>query len=349
MGGISEIDANLRVDTKINKDDIRFYDVKNAPFQIYGVRYDNGKFRRLPEQVACGVNKGVAELHACTAGGRVRFCTDSPYIAIYVKIPNVGRYPHMPLTCSAGLDLYVWDEGQRYVKSFMPPYGMVDGYESVIELPYGDMREYTINLPLYSEVSELYVGIRNTASLAAPREYTTQKPVVFYGSSITQGACASRPGRAYESILSRRFDFDYINLGFSGHARGEREMAEYISQLDMTAFVYDYDYNAPTIAHLEETHQRMFQIVRKANPELPILLLSRPKYYLTQGEEERLVIIRKTFQNAQASGDRNVYLLDGRTLMEMAGGEGTVDDTHPNDLGFASMAEAVGAVFEKIL
>ena len=349
MSNIAQLDSNFKVDTKINKDDIRFYDIKTAPFQIYGVTYENGKFRRLPEAVAKRVNDRVAILHACTAGGRVRFRTDSPYIAICAKMPDIRRHSHFALTGSAGFDLYLWDEGERYVKTFMPPYGMEGGYESVIELPYTDMRDYTINFPLYSEVSELYVGISDCASILAPRQYTIEKPVVYYGSSITQGGCASRPGRSYESILSRRFDMNYINLGFTGNARGEDEIAEYIRDLDMTAFVYDYDHNAPTLSHLEETHERMFKIIRQKNPKLPIIMMSRPKYYLTEEESRRLAVIQKTFHNAKARGDDNVYLLDGRTLMKMAENEGTVDGTHPNDFGFASMAMALGDVLEKIL
>lgn len=349
MSNIAQIDSNFKVETKIDKDDIKFYDVKDAPFQICGVKYEDGKFRRLPEQVAERVSKGVSALHTNTAGGRVRFRTDSPYIAIYIKMPNVGKFSHMPLTGSAGLDLYVEDEGVRYVKTFIPPYDMVDGFESVIEVPYTDMRDYTIDLPLYSDVSALYIGLSDRATIAEPRQYTIEKPIVFYGSSITQGGCASRPGNAYDHTLSRRFDFDYINLGFSGGARGELPIAEYIRDLDMQVFVYDYDHNAHTLQLLEETHERMFKIIRQAHPELPIIIMSRPKYHLRDIEQTRLEIIQRTFHNAKAKGDQNVYMLDGKTLMEMAGDEGTVDNSHPNDLGFASMAKAVGAVLEKIL
>lgn len=350
MMKISEIDSNFKVETKINKDDIRFYDIKTELFQIYGVNHENGKFRRLPEKIAQTVNDRVAVLHACTAGGRVRFRTNSPYIAINAKMPDIRRHSHMALTGSAGLDLYVWEDGkERYVKTFMPPYGMEDGYESIIENLDTDTKDYTINFPLYSEVSELYVGISDGASISAPRRYTIEKPVVFYGSSITQGGCASRPGTSYESILSRRFDMNYINLGFSGNARGEVEIAEYIRDLDMTAFVYDYDHNAPTVAHLEETHERMFRIIRDAKPTLPIIIMSRPKYYWTEEETRKFEIIQKTFTNAKAKGDNNVYLIDGKTLMKLAGNEGTVDGTHPNDLGFASMASAIGAVMEEVL
>ena len=179
--------------------------------------------------------------------------------------------------------------------------------------------------------------------------YRIEKPVVYYGSSITQGGCASRPGSAYESILSRRFSCDHINLGFSGNAKGEKEMAEYISGLDMAVFVYDYDHNAPSVEHLQMTHEPMFKRIRSAHPDLPIVMMSRPRPKLSPKEEQRLEIIRTTYRNALQSGDRNVYLIDGRTLMQMAGNEGTVDTDHPTDFGFTSMAKTISEVFEQIL
>jgi hypothetical protein len=117
----------------------------------------------------------------------------------------------------------------------------------------------------------------------------------------------------------------------------------------MSVFVYDYDRNAPTIEHLENTHERMFRFIREAKPDLPIVLMSRPKYRLTDDEKQRFDIIKKTYENAVAAGDTNVYLIDGGTLMALAKDDGTVDDCHPNDLGFASIAKAVGDLLEKIL
>lgn len=349
MSNISLIDSNFKVESQIKESDIRFYDVNQSPFRIYGVFYESGKFRRLPENVAKTVNTGVYGLHANTAGGRVRFKTNSPYIAINAKMPCIGKMPHFALTGSAGFDLYICDEADRYVKTFVPSFDIQDGYESIIYFNSSEMREVTINFPLYSEVSELYIGLRDGSFVGEPKGYKTDKPIVYYGSSITQGACASRPGNSYQSILSRRLNADHINLGFSGSARGELEIAEYISGLDMSAFVYDYDYNAPSAEHLNNTHQKMYRIIREANPDLPIVLMSRPKIRLTDDEMFRLAIITKTYEDAKAAGDENIYLLDGGTLMALAQDEGTVDDCHPNDLGFVSMAKALGDLLEKII
>ncbi len=349
MMDIASIDPNFRVESKIDKPDVRYYDVKQPPFRIFGVYYDDGKFRRMPERVAAQVNPRVHVLHSNTAGGRVRFKTDSPYVAVFSKMPSIGKMPHFPLTGSAGFDLYVSEETERYVGTFSPPFAIEDGFEGVLDFPDARMREITVNLPLYSDVSELYIGVSKSAVIEAPKPYLPLKPIVYYGSSITQGGCASRPGMSYESILSRRFGIDYLNLGFSGNARAEETIAEYISGLEMSVFVYDYDHNAPTVEHLANTHERMFRTIRAAQPELPIVLLARPKYRLTDEEKKRLEIIRKTYQNAKDGGDRNVYLIDGPTLMQYAGDEGTVDNCHPTDFGFASMARVLGDLLEKIL
>lgn len=343
---ISEIDKNFKVETKLNKSDIVFYDVKSEPFSLYGVFYENEKFRRLPEGVAKSVSDGVYWLHANTAGGRVKFKTSSKYIAIHTKMPYVGKMPHFALTGSCGFDLYI---DEKYKASFVPPFDLTDGYEGIIELGSKKMREITINFPLYSDVSEIYIGLSKDAKVEKSQGYLTKKPIVYYGSSITQGGCASRPGNAYEAIVSQRLNVDHINLGFSGNAKAEREISDYICSLDMSAFVYDYDHNAPTLEHLELTHERMFKEIRKAKPTLPIIMMSRPKYNLNKDEKKRLEIIKRTYENAKNSGDNNVYFISGKTLMKLCHDEGTVDSCHPNDLGFFSMASALIKLLKEII
>ena len=117
----------------------------------------------------------------------------------------------------------------------------------------------------------------------------------------------------------------------------------------MSVFIYDYDHNAPSVEHLENTHETMFKIIREANPSLPIVMLSRPKYFPTEEEVERIAIIRKTYENALAKGDKNVYFIDGKTLMQICQNEGTVDGCHPTDLGFFSMAQTLITLLKTIL
>ena len=349
MRDISKIDKNFAVQTNIGKDDVVFYDPQQAPFEINGVYYDNGQFRRLPESVAKATNEGVWSLHANTAGGRIRFRTDSPYVAIVVKMPEVLKRSHFSLTGSIGFDVYAHDGDTWFCKSFVPPFDIVDGYESVIDMTTGGMKEIVVHMPLYSEVSEVYIGLCDSAKVEPPTPYAVQTPVVFYGSSITQGGCASRPGNAYENMISRRLNVDHVNLGFSGSARGEDVIADYIKGLDMSVFVYDYDENAPTPEHLQNTHERMFLKIREANPTLPIVMLTRPKHRLVEHEVRRLEIVKTTYENAKARGDENVYFIDGLTLLQWSGIDGLIDNCHPNDLGFYSMASALEPVLKTIL
>ncbi len=345
MLDISKIDSNFVIETQICKEDVKFFKIDEAPFKIYGVFKEKGKYRRMPDNIAQKVSEGVYQLHTNTAGGRVRFITDSPYIAIHSKMDGLGKMPHFALTGSIGFDLYV---NNYYAKTFVPPFNIEDGYESIFEFDKKEEREITINFPLYSNINELYIGLQKNALLKEAKPYKNAKPIVYYGSSITQGGCASRPGMSYEAIVSREFNCDYVNLGFSGNAKAEDEIIEYIKNLDMCVFVYDYDYNAPTIEHLEKTHEKMFKAIREKKPALPIIMMNRPKYYLTDLEKTRKEIIETTYKNALNAGDKNVYYIDNIALTKLCKDSGNVDNCHPTDFGFASMAEALINVLREI-
>ncbi len=353
MNSISQVDLNFKIETKINKPDIEFHNARSTPFKIYGVFYENGKFRRMPEAVAGRVSDGVRFLHSNTAGGRVAFKTDSPYVAIHAKMTNIGKMSHFTLAGSVGFDLYLRNpktgKNEEYFATFVPPYDINDGYESVVDFSGAKLREVVINLPLYSDVTELYIGLSKNAMIQPPTDYETKEPIVYYGSSITQGGCASRAGMSYQAILSRRLSADHINLGFSGNARAEDEMISYVKDLEMSAFVLDYDHNAPSIEHLEKTHEKMFKAVRQAHPKIPIVIMPRPKASLNKDEKKREKIIKATYKNAIKSGDKNVYFLSGVGLTRLSKADGTVDGTHPTDLGFCSMAMALYPILKKAL
>ena len=255
------IDKNLSVEKTIHKDGLMFYNVKEPPFDLYGFYSANKNelFKRLPDNIARQTSQGVATLYTNTSGGRVRFGTDSKKIAIIAKLPDVCYKPHMPLSCIMGFDLYSCNNSTySYVKTFIPPFDTISGYESYYEFPDAKMRDLTLNFPLYNNVSELYIGIDDKGSIYPGKHYSNTKPVVYYGSSITQGACASRPGNCYANILMREFDIDFINLGFAGSAKGEECISKYIADMEMSCFVLDYDYNAPSPEHLQNTHEAMF-------------------------------------------------------------------------------------------
>lgn len=348
---ITKIDANFQVETELKRDNLQFYDAEQPPFSLHGVFRDGDRFRRLPLAVARTVNEGVAELSAHTAGGRIRFTTDSDFVAIHAEMTQVSKMYHMAFSGSICFDLFErTGDRQHFCGTFLPKKDVQEEYESLLELGERKKRTLTIEFPLYSGVKKLYIGLNREAELLPPEPYAVPEPVVYYGSSITQGGCASKPGSAYQNILSARLDCDYVNLGFSGSGRGEETAAEYIAGLPMSAFVLDYDHNAPTPEHLRRTHERFFRIIRERRPGLPVLFLTRPKYGLTEEEKERREIIRETYERATAAGDRNVYFLDGPSMMgEEPGDNGTVDGTHPTDSGFLCMANAIEPVLRTML
>ena len=186
------------------------------------------------------------------------------------------------------------------------------------------------------------------------RPYRDIKPVVIYGSSIVHGTAASRPGNIYPLVISRQLNVDVRNLGFSGNAKGEKVLAEWMATLPMSVFVCDYDYNAPTVEHLNETHYAMYETIREKNPELPYIMISRPNYWtLIRAQEEvlqRRDVVMTSYLKARQSGDKNVYFIDGMSFFRGEHQyEYTLDGVHPNDAGFLQMAEGIGTVIRHVL
>lgn len=354
MSDISKIDKNFAVKSVETDQDTVFFNCLEEPFKVYGLILPENQddvFRRMPLSAAEAVSDGVAILSHHTAGGRLKFRTNSPYVIIRSNQPEIGRMAHFTLCGSGGFDMYKKIDGSdRYIGTFVPPVGFTNGYESKLFTGLDQEADITVHFPLYSRVKSLEIGLKAGCTLKPAAGYKYDVPVVYYGSSITQGGCASRPGMAYQNIISREQDCDHINLGFSGSAKGEDAVAEYIAGLKMSLFVYDYDHNAPSVEHLRRTHSRMFNIIRRKNPKLPIIAVSRPGAVLKPEEEERREIIKATCDAAKAQGDDNVYFIDGNAMMQFPGGnEGTVDNCHPTDLGFRAMANVIGAKAREIL
>ena len=352
MKTITELDSNF-IPAPPEYPDTVFTRALSEPFTLYGVTAPSGNegFHRMPCDIADKVSEGVSQLNYETSGGRLRFMTDSPYVCISVRIKHAGIMAHFAPCGSYGFDMYERENGKYSFRgSFLPPIVPTESYCASRAFSDGQkMRDITIDFPLYSALYSVSVGLKKGSKLGKAPAYTVRKPVVYYGSSITQGACATRPGLMYPAILSRKLDCDYIDLGFSGNARGEQIMAEYIASLPMSAFVYDYDHNAPSPAFLEETHGRFFETFRAKQPDTPVIILSRPRFVQDEDTRARFAVIRKTYEKALADGDKAVYFLNGEELMALAGDDGTVDDCHPTDLGFRSMANAVEPILRTVL
>ena len=328
-----------------------WFDATEAPFDLYGL-YATNPFRRMPEEVAAATNAGVKRNNFHTAGGRVRFSTDSTRIGVRVSMPYVTKFVHMPMTGSSSFDVYLDTPSGSVFRSVFKPDVKIDrGFEMVAKTKGAGMRFYTLNFPLYSPVDRLEIGIDAGASIGGGARYTDIAPVVYYGSSITQGACASRPGLAYQAIISRKLNIDFVNLGFSGNALGEQPIVDYMAHIKMSAFVADYDHNAPNAAHLEKTHCNLYRTVRDANPDIPIILLSRPDFIFSPEDScDRRAVIEDTFRYARAQGDRRVWFIDGDGICRGEEEDScSTDGTHPNDIGFMKMADCIGRILTRAL
>lgn len=349
---IDEIDRNLKIETKLSEKDIVWFDAKEDIFVKYGAINADEDYLRLPREIAQSVSEGVAALCDNAAGIRIRLCTDSPYIAIRAVFPSLNRFPHMPISGTGGFDLYKEAGGQQsFVGAYIPPLDTENGFDGIVytQNTTGKSVNYILNFPTYNPVTKLYIGIKEGSKTEAPDNYINKKPVVFYGSSITQGGCASRPGNIYQNFLSRALNMDYLCLGFSGNAKGEKEIADYMAGLQMCAFVSDYDHNAPDSEHLRNSHFALYEAIRNKNPELPYIMITHPSKGINEPVNRRKIIM-ESYIKALDSGDKNVYFIDGDSLF--AGDEFdscTVDGCHPNDLGFYRMAQGILPIIKEIL
>jgi hypothetical protein len=217
-------------------------------------------------------------------------------------------------------------------------------------------REYLLYLPLYNGVSSVEIGLAKDATLwkPDPRPADHQKPILFYGTSITHGACASRPGMCHPAILGRRFDRPIINLGFSGNGTMDAEIGALLAELDVAAYVIDClpNMDAKAVAAKAEPFVRA---LRKAKPETPILLVEDRYYadgFLLESKrkrnEESHAALKATFDKLTGEGMKGLYYLEGAKLLG-DDGDDTVDSSHPSDLGFARHADAFEAVLKPIL
>ena len=334
-----------------------YLNVKNAPFSLHGF---SEPFRRVPKAVADATSECVSQLSKVTAGGRIRFRTTSDFIVIHGEYLSAGSTPNSSPNASASFDIYFTENGkQRFRGVFCPSQGEGKTYvESRLKYYNDEMKDVTIYFPLGSSFSEVYIGLREGADLLEAIPYTHTLPVVFYGSSIVHGG-GTKPSSPYSSVISRRLNTEFVNLGFGGGAKAEKEIMEYLATLDMSILVYDYDHNSPNMEHLRETHYKGYQTFRKLRPDVPVIMASRPdywsrnyalEYYTVEETERRRSLIEENYLRAKAEGDENVYFVDGSKIFpEDLRDDATSDGCHPNDLGYHFMANAFGEIIEKIL
>jgi hypothetical protein len=351
-----KLDPNMALQT-VDIHEISWFDPHEVPFDLAGFAWieKDSVYRRLPMNPEWNIRPEVDELANHTAGGQIRFSTDSRKILLKVELRERSGMYHMPATGQSGFDLYIRDGGKcRYVKTarFSPD---TTAYEvEMFNHDNMDLRHFILNFPLYNGVRSVYVGLESGAELQAPPPYSFEGKIVMYGTSITQGGCVSRPGMAYSNILSRDLDMEFINLGFSGNGRGEPELARLISHIQgIRMIILDYEANANET--IRQTLGPFIDILREDHPDVPVLVVSKIRYAsATEGSKAYgLLIGNRDFQRELVlernnMGDKNLFFLDGSGILGEDYDECTVDGSHPSDLGSSRIADVLSAAIEDI-
>lgn len=324
---------------------LAWFDARQLPVEGIGFSDITTSFTRLPARAEKDVPGPVWSLASNTAGIVVRFVTDSPTIAAQWDGYRDGIMNHMAPTGSAGLDLYMRDGGKWVYKGTGRPKDKPTSQTISTTLP-EKPTEYMLYLPLYHRVTELKLGVVTTATLAAApaRPAGRDKPIVFYGTSMTQGGCASRSGMAHPEILGRWLEMPVINLGFSGAGKGEPEMAALVAEIDAAVFVIESLPNMTTEL-VSERLPHWVELLREKHPRTPILLVENP---LLKRDSTQNRALRKVFDDAKKKGITRLWLLPSAGQLDTRE-NGTVDGVHPTDLGFLHMAEVYEPVLRRIL
>jgi lysophospholipase L1-like esterase len=364
---VLNLDKNMTI-READENGLVWYQPYEQPFKLLGFYWFNQDkvYRRFPVNPTPALPEGVEILSNHTAGGQVKFRSNTNRVTLKVKLPDSGKMYHMPATGNSGFDLYVGEPGQeKFYRIGMFPFDAKEYTVEVFDCDDNAMRNFTINFPLYNGVEEVQIGLDEGAEVQTPAPFTDDRPIIVYGTSITQGGCASKPGACYTNTLSRYLNRPFINLGFSGNGRGEPEVAGHIASIENPAmFVLDYEANCVDTETLERTLPEFIRILREKHPETPILVVSKIRYAqeaLDDGEQHQKTHHKISYREAckkieienvekcKQAGDKNIYFFDGSNLLGEDYYECSVDGCHPTDMGFYRMAKGLAPVIKDIL
>lgn len=315
------------------------------------------RYHRLPETLKGVSREPLWNLGCNSAGLYIRFRTNSSSVYARWEAETVFNMNHMTLTGIRGLDLYVLEDGKwNFIGSGRPGFERYTQARIISHMK-PEMREYMLYLSLYDGVRSLAIGVDDSAQLLLPEAMTpsTGNPVVFYGTSILQGGCANRPGMAFTSIISRRLDRECINLGFSGNAFLDMEIAELMAGVENPAvYVFDYVPNASP-AKIKEKGEAFFRIVRDAHPDVPIIFVEDPIFPHSRLDQEMAEEVRTKneqqkalYERLKKSGEKNLFYLPAEGMIG-DDYEATVDGCHFTDLGMMRYTEHIMPVLKKAL
>lgn len=363
-----------------NEQEVKFISIDSLMIIGKGFEQTTAKYGRVPEALRTELRPELLQLGANSSGLAVRFNTNSSFVAVKWTVLNDVNMNHMPGTGIKGLDLYVLDGGSwHYVGTAKPnsksraksiantstnpainsgnnavaneSVNPKESYAVFVKNMTVQNREFIAYLPLYDGVTSVEIGVEQEAQVRLPQnnrliKSELKKPILFYGTSITQGGCASRPGMAYTNILGRMLNRETLNLGFSGNGRLDFSMAKAINMADVESVVLDCLPNT-TAQSVRDSAYNFISHIAKERPSMKIYMVENPNFpYLIVNQEAKAQIEeensewRELYARLVGEGFSNIIYIRGDNLLGQDG-ESTVDGVHFTDLGFLRYAQAL--------
>ena len=333
---------------------------KNASeFPVYGKisSETDSRYERLPSKLKDVSRKDVWKLGRYSAGVYIRFRSNATAMRVRWESTFDNEQNHMTDIGTRGLDLYALVDGKWKAVAPARPKNKGKNDWSVISNMHLEYREYMLYLSLYDGVKSLEIGVNEGAYIGQPEidSPSTEKPIVMYGSSILQGGCASRPGMAYTSIIGRRFDREVFNLGFSGNARLDMEIAHLMASVkDPGVFVLDFVPNSSDKL-INEAAEQFFRILRDAHPNVPVIFVEDPIFprsaFDTKLHQEvvgRNIAMTQLFKRLKKAGEKKIYYVSAKKMLG-DDGDATVDGSHFTDVGALRYVDNIMPALKKAL
>lgn len=321
---------------------------------VYGKLFDTpSKYHRVDTLKYNDLPDRVKHLFTNSAGLFVAFLSNSASIHAKWCVTDAKASSNLTSIAQKGLDVYIKNSDGEWQYAGSKGTAKICDEGVLVDNLGQTSKEFLVYLPLYDETKSLEIGIEEEANfLALPNPF--QRNIAVYGSSIVQGASAGRPGMAYTAILSRRTGLNFINLGVSGSAKMEQEVAHMLAAGKPDVFILDCVPNSSPEIVSERTHY-FVQHLRANHPNTPIIMIPsvvRELSYFNQVWNKRNADqnaqFKKEYETLLAKGIKHLYYLDSNTLLG-TDHEGTTDGTHPNDLGFMRMADQIQPFVIKVM
>lgn len=335
---------------------LTFHDASQFPLLGKAAQVTGARYERLPDSLKNISRPPLWKLSRNSAGMAIRFRSNSTQIGVKWEVLFDNHMNHMTDTGIKGLDLYCLEgNGQwRFVNSARPA-GKTNKTTIIANMQPKE-REFMLYLPLYDGLVSLSIGIDSLSTIDQPlMEYPIRKkPVAFYGTSILQGGCVSRPGMAHTNIISRRLNRECINLGFSGNALLDLEVAKVLAEVDASVFVLDFVPNA-SADQIKERMETFYRIIRSKHPETPIVFIEDPIFTHTYYDQrianevaKKNQMLNQIFNDLKKKKEKNITLISSKDMLGNDG-EATVDGVHFTDLGMMRYVDLVCPVIKKLI